>query len=148
MGQPISTTYLNVQEARAWAALPAAGAFDAAPTELYCPSFSFVTVYLSYQRGGVGGAVDLRIQVSPDSTGTVWYDLSATAVGAVAAGADTTSLVQANDSSWQTLGAAREYLTYGPIDLQGTVERIRIAAAESGAVGTPGSCEIELRFAP
>lgn len=148
MAQPINATYLNQQVARAWAALPAAGAWDATPTEIQCSDFGYVTLYMSYQRGAVGGAVDLRVEVSPDVTGAVWHRLSVTAVGAVAAGVDVTSLVQAGDFSFTPTGANREYITYGPIDLQGTAERITVAAQETGVVGNPGSCEIELRFAP
>ena len=144
---PISDTYLDVQTARVFAILPAAGAWDAAPTEMACPGFDYVTLYVSYIEGAVpGGAVDFRIEISPDSTGAVWHRLSVQALGALAPGADVESDIQAGDFSFNPTTVNREYFSYGPIQLGGTVERIRVAAQETGQVATPGSCEIELRF--
>jgi len=149
MGQPINATYLNQQEARAWAILPAAGAWDAAPTAVQCSDFDHVTLFCSYQEGAVvGGVVDFRIEVSPDLTGAVWHRLSIQALGAVAPGADVESDVQAADFSFDPTTVNREYFSYGPITLGGTVERIRVAAQETGQVGTPGNCQVELRFGP
>jgi len=148
MPHPISTTYLDVQAARALAALPAAGAFDLTPTEMPCPGFDFVTLYISYNEdaGATDGAVDIRIDVSPDSTGAVWHQSTAYSVGLVAAGADTISNMQREELSYQAVGADAEYWVYGPVDLRGTVERMRVAAQESGDVANPGTCEIEARF--
>jgi hypothetical protein len=146
MGQPINATYLNQQIARASAVLPGAGAWDAAPTDIQCSDFDFVTLFITYTRGAAGGAVDFRIEVSPDVTGTAWHRLSVQAIGAVVAGADVESDVQAADFGYTATGAAAEYFSYGPLDLMGTAERIRVAAQETGAVGSPGTCEIELRF--
>ena len=147
MGQPINATYLNQQIARAFAALPGAGAWDT-PTAIQCSDFGQVTLYCSYTRGAADGAVDFRIEVSPDVTGTVWHRLTVMAVGGVVAGVDVESLVQSHDFGFTSQGAGREYFTYGPLDLLGTAERIRISVQETGVVGTPGSCEIELRFGP
>ena len=147
MAHPISTTYLDVQEARAYAILPAAGAWDATPTEMACPGFDHVLLYVSYIEGAVvGGAVDIRIDVSPDSLGTVWHQGTAYSVGAVVAGADTVSNFQREEISYDPTGVAREYFVFGPVALNGTVERLRVVAQESGQVGTPGRCEIEARF--
>jgi len=145
---PISATYLDIQQARASAALPAAGAYDATPTEMACPSFDFVTLYIKYDENAaaVDGAVDIRIDISPDSTGTVWHRGTAYSVGAVVAGSDTTSNIQREEISYQAVGADAEYWVFGPVELRGTVERIRVAAQESGDVGDPGVCEIEARF--
>lgn len=54
---PISDTYLDVQVARAEALLPAGGAFDTTPTEMPCPGFTQVTLFVEYTRGGAGGDV-------------------------------------------------------------------------------------------
>ena len=144
---PISTTYLDVQEARALAVLPAAGAWDAAPTEMPCPSFDYVLLYISYTEGAVvGGALDIRIDVSPDSTGTVWHQGTAYSTGAVVGGADTNSAFQRENITYDPTGVAREYFVFGPVALNGTVERIRVVARESGQMGTPGTCQIEARF--
>jgi hypothetical protein len=149
---PLSPTYLNVQIARASAALPAAGAWDT-PTELYCPYFENVTLNFTYTRGAAGGAFDFQIETSPYSVAanapagaSEWVTASIYAGGAVAAGADTTSLVQRELESYTSQGAAAEDFSFGPVDLGGTVERIRIRARESGVPGTPGTLQIEAVF--
>lgn len=146
MAHPISDTYLDQQTARASAVLPAAGAFDSAPTALQCPGFDFVTLYLKYTRGGAGGAFKFKIEVSPDSSGSVWHQAGLYSPGTVTAGADTVSTEQREAVSYQATGASAELFVYGPVELNGTVERIRINAAETGAVGTPGTLEIKARF--
>ena len=153
MPHPISATYLDVQEARASAALPAAGAWDAAPTELVCPGFDEVNLAFTYTRGAAGGAFDFQIETSPYSlTANVpagaseWVTEAIYAAGAVAAGADTTSLVQRELQSYTSQGAAAEDFSYGPLKLGATVERIRVRARESGVVQTPGTLQIEAYF--
>ena len=147
MPHPISATYLDVQQARVSAILVAAGAWDITPTVMACPGFDYVTLYISYIEGAVaGGSVDIRIDVSPDSTGAVWHQGTAYTAGAVAAGADTVSAFQREEIRYDPTGVALEYWVYGPIHLGGTVERIRVVAQESGQVATPGTCEIEARF--
>ena len=150
---PISATYLDVQEARASAALPAAGAWDATPTEMASPYFDYVTLSFTYTRGAAGGAFDWQIETSPYSVAanvpvgaSEWVTESIYAAGAVAAGADTTSLVQRELQSYTSQGAAAEDFVYGPIALNGTVERIRVRARESGVVGTPGTLQIQANF--
>ena len=150
---PLSATYLNMQEARASAALPAAGAWDATPTALACPYFEGVNLSFTYTQGAAGGAFDFQIEVSLYSVvGNVpagaseWITESIYAAGAVAAGVDTTSLVQRELQSYTSQGAAAEDFVYAmhfPIP----VERIRVLARESGAVGTPGTLQIEALFA-
>lgn len=146
---PISATYLNVQEARASAALPLAGAWDAAPTVMPCPYFDFLTLSFTYTRGAAGGGFDWQLETSAYSVaanvpagGSEWVTQSIYAAGAVAAGVDTTSLVQRELQSYTSQGAAAEGFVYGPIALHGTVERVRVRARESGAVGTPGALQI------
>lgn len=144
----INANYLDQQAARPWAILPAGGVWDPAPIACQCSGFHNVTLYCSYQEGAVaGGAVDLRIEVSPNLTGTVWHRLSVQALGPVAPGADVESDVQAADFSFNPTAVVREYFTYGPINLGGTAERIRVAAQETGQAATPGNCDIQLRFA-
>jgi hypothetical protein len=55
--------------------------------------------------------------------------------------------VQRELESYTSQGAAAEDFSFGPIDLGGTVERIRIRARESGVAGTPGTLQIEAVFA-
>ena len=147
MPHPISTTYLDQQVARVSAPLPGAGAYDAAPAELPCPSFDYVTLYVTYTRAAAGGAVTLRVDFSPDSTGTVWNRKTLYAPAVLAAGVDAASLEQRETITYTSTAAGAELSVLGPINLGGTAERIRIACAESGAVGNPGTCEIVARFA-
>jgi hypothetical protein len=112
-----------------------------------CAGFDSVTLYISYTRGAAGGDVQFRIDYSPDSAGAVWHQGSVYAAGAVASGADTVSNVQREEIEYGSTGATAELFVHGPIALNGTVERIRVVAQESGVVGTPGNCEIEARFA-
>ena len=69
------------------------------------------------------------------------------AAGAVAAGADTQSLVQREYQTYTATGATAEDFIYGPLPLNGTIERVRVRARESGNVGAPGTLSIvgELR---
>ena len=60
----------------------------------------------------------------------------------MAAGVDTTSLVQRELQSYTSQGAAAEDFVYGPIALVGTVERFRVTTRESGVVGTPGMLQV------
>jgi hypothetical protein len=135
---------------RALAALAAAGAWDAAPTEVPCPEFEEVTLFLAYTRGGAGGAVDFQIEVSPYSADVAgvqsWFTLAAYQAGALAAGADVASNAQREAITYTATGAAAEGWVHGTLRLGRTVERLRVAARESGAVATPGTLEITARF--
>jgi hypothetical protein len=147
MPHPISTTYLDQQTARASAALPGAGAFDAAPIEMYCPGFDHVTLFVTYTRGAAGGAVTLRPEFSPDSAGTAWFRMALYDPAIVAAGTDAASLVQRETVAYGATAGGAQTFVFGPIPLSGTIERLRVACAESGVVGTPGTCAILARYA-
>ena len=134
------------QTARVAAVLPAAGAFDAAPLEMACPGFQFVTLHISYTRGGAGGDMQFRIEANPDAAGGTWQRAGLFAPGAVAAGADSLSNLQRETVEYGSVGAGAETVIYGPLELRGGAERLRVACAESGAVGTPGTAGIEARF--
>ena len=71
-----------------------------------------------------------------------WFRTSEYAPAVLAAGVDSASRVQREALTYQATGATQESFVYGAIPLGRTVERVRIACAESGAVGTPGSCAI------
>lgn len=143
--QTIFPTYTRLQTLRAYAALPAAGAWDATPVEAICAEYSHVTLYISYLEVGQSGAMDFQIQISPFSedqpTLESWFDLTAYAVGAVVSGADTQSLVQANYVTFEPVTADDEGFAF-EIDLDETVQRIRVLCRESGAVADPGFCRI------
>lgn len=147
--------WANPVTMRASAALPAAGAWDAAPTEQNVAGGGSIFLSFTYTRGAAGGAFDWQLQASaysiaanvPAGAGE-WGDESLHAVGAVAAGADTQSLVQAEYQTFTSQGAAAESFVYGPIELDHTVERVRIPCRESGVVGSPGTLVIVMTVNP
>lgn len=145
MNHPISTTYLDVQIARASAALAAAGAYDTTPTAMFCPGFKRVTLFGEYTRGGAGGAVNLKIEGSPVGTGDVWHNLTQYSAGTLAVNADTTSGVQREILKYGSTGAAIEKFAV-TVELNGAVERLRVNCAEIGAVGTPGTVKVTAKF--
>lgn len=139
----------NPAEIKAAATLPAAGAWDT-PIEIACAGFDWVMFYFTYTRGAAGGAVDFQIQTSPYSADVAgvedWFPQSVYAAGAVAVNADTASNVQRDIVTYGATAAAVETWNYGPIFLDGTVERLRIRTRESGVAGTPGDCHIVAVF--
>jgi hypothetical protein len=139
----------NPTVARAAAALPATGGWDAAPTEFFVSGAKATTLAFTYTRGAAGGAFDFQVEVSLYSVAarvpagaSEWTTESIYSAGAVAAGADTTSLVQRELQSYGSQGVAAEDFVYGPISMDGTIERMRVPARESGVVGTPGTLQI------
>ena len=152
MFHPISATYLDLQEARASAALPAAGAWDAAPTELACPGFGKAIFTFVYTRGAAGGGFDWQFQLSLFSVvglvpagGAEWMEQSAFAPNPVVLGADDQIDHATAYSRFTSQGAAAESFVV-TLDLDEGVERIRIPAREHGAVGTPGTLQISVQF--
>jgi len=145
---PHPTGLANPVTLRAAAALPAAGAWDTTPTEFPIIAADIFTLYLTYTRGAAGGAFDFQIQYSPyyaDLAGVEdWFNDSALALGGVVLGADTQHLIQAAYTTFESQGATAEMVIYGPIQLERTIERIRVRARESadGVVGTPGTLHI------
>jgi hypothetical protein len=134
---------------RASAALPAAGAWDAAPTVVAAARTSRITLYCSYTRGGAGGACDFQIQVSPYSVtalapagGAEWLPIAQYTGGILAAGADVQSRVQREYVTYQATGAGQEAFAFGPIEIE-AIERVRVTARESGNVGAPGTLQIQ-----
>ena len=139
-------TIVNPQTIRAAAALPAAGAWDAAPTAFVIAINRTVTLWFAYTRGAVGGAFDFQIQTSPYGAVVAgvenWFDQSVYQPGAVGGGADVMSSVQREYVRYIATGAAAEDFVFGPVTLSGDIERFRVRARESGVVGTPGTLQI------
>ena len=136
----------NPVTVRASAALPAAGAYDAAPTEFPTANIDNITLYATYTRGNAGGAVTLHIEQSPYSADVVgvqsWFRTACVACGTISSGSDTTQNAQRANVVYGATGAGAENFVIGPLELYGTVERMRVACAESGQTGTPGTCHI------
>lgn len=138
--------YEPLRTIRAVAALPAAGAWDAAPLEVDCPYALSVAFFVQYERGAAGGAVDLQVEVSPytvDLTAPAisWFNAALYEPANVVAGVDAVSLIQREYVTYTAVGAGVETFVY-QIHVAGGIQRVRIAARESGAVGTPGECGI------
>lgn len=137
--------FQNPQTVRASAVLLAAGAYDVAPNEIVTANLNYIMLFVTYTRNGAGGAVSLNPQYSPYSADQPviedWFRLPCTSCTAQA-GSDAVETVQGADVTYTSTSANAETFVYGPLELYGLVERIRIPCAESGAVGTPGVCEI------
>lgn len=137
---------LNPSVLRTAAALPGAGAWDAAPIEISIANAQQITLYVTYTRGAPNGAFDFQLQVSPYAVNQVgvenWFDQALYDAGAVAVGADTDSNIQREYITYGSTGAGAETFVYGPVDLDGVSERLRIPCRESGVVGTQGIVHI------
>ncbi len=72
-GPPLPELVEPVVIARASAVLPAAGAFDSAPTEFPVAGFESMTLYIEYTRGAALGAMDWRVELSDAASGDSWY---------------------------------------------------------------------------
>jgi len=141
--------YQNPVILRISAALPAAGAWDAAPIESFSSGARNLTLAFTYTRAAVGGAVDFQLEISlyavaanVPTNASEWVTESLYASGAVVPGADTGSTIQREFTTYQATGAGAEDFGYGLLALQGTVERIRVRARESGSVANPGTLSI------
>lgn len=128
--------------ARAAAALPGAGAWDASPTVIVTAGMDYAVIACAYTRGAAGGAYEIAPWVSLEYTGANWARTTIYDAGAVAINTDTTSSLQREGLEYGATAAGIEAITYGPIALHGAVERMMIPARETGVVGTPGSLAI------
>lgn len=140
--------WVNPVTFRASAALPAAGAWDATPTEQNVAGASALRLSLTYTRGAAGGAFEFQVESSiyavvgnVPAGASEWVTEPLFEVDTIAAGTDAVSLVQRESVSYTSTGAGAEDFFMMPIDLAG-IERIRIRARETGVVGTPGTLSI------
>jgi hypothetical protein len=146
---PYPRGYENPIILRASAALPAAGAWDATPTETSVAGGENMTLSFTYTRGGAGGAFDWQLETSiyavaanVPTDAAEWVTEYAHTQAVVAAGADTTDSVQRELHSYQATAAGAEDFFFGPIALEKNIERVRVRAKESGATGSPGTLSI------
>lgn len=134
--------YRESEIVRASAALPAAGAYGVTDP-IYCLEFDNWTLVLDYQRGLGGGAVTFYVEYRFEDTGE-WYRSTIYDGGAVAANADTASTIQRETFAYGATGAARESVIFGPHSIVQFAKHIRFGFAESGQVGSPGTCRAQL----
>jgi len=144
MTHPFTPTYIDKQIARAAAILPAAGAWDAAPVELFVGGASKVTLSFSYTRGGAGGAFDFAVFVADTNPAVRWYQTGLYDAGAMVAGTDIGSAIQREYITYTATGAGAELFVHGAIEFGGAVEWLRIPCRESGNAGAPGTLRIDI----
>lgn len=129
------------QVLRASAALPAAGAWDAAPLTMPCAGWTKLTLFCSYTRGGAAGSVRMAPQFSNAVAPTTWYSPTSYDAGAFAAGADVNSNLQRETLLYTATGAGAETFIYD-LELPSNVEYVRCACREVGNVAAPGTMAI------
>ena len=139
--------WVNPVDLRASAVLTAA--WDVAPTESFTSGAQNLTVSFTYTRGAAGGAFDWQLEVSiyavvgnVPTAASEWVTESLYSAGLVAAGADTQSRTQREYQTYASQGAAAEDFVFGPLALNGTIERVRIRARESGDEQNVGTLQI------
>lgn len=125
------------------AALAGAGAYDAAPLVVPCIGFREALIFIDYDEdaGGLAGAMDFYIEYSPFSVGTAlsdWFRMTVLDIGVLVAGVVVPNIIQQSVISFTPVGAAVEGFIYGPVELGGGIERLRIFTRETGQVGFPG----------
>ena len=132
---------------RVVAALPAAGA-DWESDWIPCRNFLWATFYMHYDRAVAAaiGEVTFHLEFRIALFGGA-FSMSAYAVGGVAAGVDTASLIQREVVSYRATGAAAEGFVWGPLALRGTVEDLRMIANETGDANNPGDFGVAVQFA-
>jgi len=136
-----------VPTVRAAAALPAAGAWDATPTEIITAGLEQLTLYFTYDEAALAtnGAVNFRIEYSPyyvDTAGVEdWFPMPLYDAGALVPGADATSQMQRENVTYDPTVATPETWPY-PVALNGTVERLRVPCREIGDTDNPGECHV------
>jgi len=146
---PLPAGVSGLNEVRASAALPAAGAWDASPTEFFVSGASSLGVHLTYTEGEPGGSVDVQLELSPYAltanvpTGAQeWIPQTLYAPGVVAGGVDTQSLAQNEYVTFDPTGVTTEAITFAPVALRGVFERARVRARETSQQAVPGTCQI------
>ena len=103
--------------------------------------FDFLTLFLSYQRGAVGGIVEWQVEVrDPPYLGT--YQTSILGPGAVAVGADTLNTQQRETYQHGAIAAATEGWIQ-EFTLNKGIYSWRLGYREIGVPLTPGSFGID-----
>ena len=145
-----SPVIANPATIRAAAALPAAGAWDAAPTEVACAGYEWMRLYFTYTRAIDGGAAAYRYEISPyyvDKAGVEdWFQGTVYAPNPLTPCEDVCSEVQREFLIYCATSDDAEMFISAPIHLAGCVERIRIPCREYGDVDNPGECHIVALF--
>jgi len=139
----MSAINYTIGEAREWAALPAAGAYDAAPMEFPIQSFSELSFGIRYRAALAGGAVTYTVEFSSDRV--IWYRVAEVHSVTPVPGADVVDLTQRAEFSYMAVGIDPE--SFMTPSFTTPMAWARILFKETGQIGSPGSvsCEYLLR---
>jgi len=150
ISHPHPVGFVNPVTVRAAAALPAAGVFDVAPTEIACAGAWWVRLYFTYTRAAEGGAFNYRYEVSPYSADVAgvesWFQSTLYAAGALNPCEDAVSFVQNEEIRYCSTDADAKTFVSPPIHLAGCSERFRLAARETGTPILPGDLHVMAVF--
>ncbi len=136
---------------RAFAALPAAGAWDADPTVVACGGFWWCRFYFVYDAGAeaIDPSLEWYYEISPySSEATVdmaeaeWVKNTVYVPDEIVAWRVTRSDVQQETFIFTPPSLGAETFIGPPIRLAGCIERIRVYCRERGDANNPGQCGI------
>ena len=135
-------------QARASAALPVAGAYDATPTEIPTGGRKKLLVDFQYDEnaGAANGRGKYQIWkcITDDAAADQWGPISAGEMQLTVQGANTEIWIQAAEYEFDPTAATNEGITR-EFDVTGA-HKIRIPACESGDIANPGTVRIVARF--
>ena len=144
---PLAPNVRILQELKAVAALPAAGAWDV-PVPIHCDGASKATISISYTRGGAAGSFRYLIETSPWSADQAvvgvgnWFPPSVRNVGAFVAGADVAVGIQRQAGDlYVAVGATIETFSLD-LDLGAGAMRMRLSCQEVGNIAAPGTVHV------
>lgn len=122
------------------AALPAAGAFSTS-TAIAINGYTEFTPLIEYTRGGAGGAVTIKVQISNENfASSVFYQIGESQAAIIVPGTDVVTSVQRTNIIYTATGATLETVTFPTFTCVG--QFMRILAAESGNLGAPGTLRV------
>lgn len=117
------------------AALAGAGAYTAGAT-IDCSEFSHAAFECSYTRADAAGSVKVKVELSFDK-GTTWLQTTTKQLVPGALGAEVVHQLIPDAVEYKPLGAGAYLFAVEAPQL--TATRVRIQAAEKGAIGAPGT---------
>lgn len=123
----------------------AAGGVDTIGEWAAINGYTEFTPIIQYTRGGVGGAVTIRVDIANENNPTsVYYQIGESQAAAIVPGTDATINVQRANIVYTATGATMESVTLPTFTCVGQFMRVR--GAESGAIGTPGNLQLTVNM--
>jgi len=104
--------------------------------EFSVAGFTHILLFFRYTRNAIGiGGFTFIIETSPFAIDQTvyedWYQSALYEAGNLAPGSDVNSNIQREEFNYSSTSAADEGFIYGPIAIQGNIERMRISAVEN-----------------